>query len=150
VTGRARAAFTLIETVVVIAIVGVVAAAVVPMALRAARERSPLDASADALLALLGRAREDAVHRGRAVTLVVATDGARAWLREGGGDSAVRIGLAPGVRLAAPEPRVVLRFEPDGRATSAAFLLRDGRDGREAIVRVHPWTGRAVRDGGGR
>ena len=149
-SGRARAAYTLIEMVVVLAIIGIIAAAVVPAAARAARGPSALDASADALLALFGRARDDAVHRGRSVTVVVAPELARAWVRGGSGDSAVRIDIAPGVRLAASEPRVILRFEGDGRATAAAFLLRDTHDGRQAVVHVDPWTGGAMRAGGGR
>lgn len=149
-TGRSRTAFTLIEMIVVLAIVGIVAAAVAPAMARAARGPSALDASADALLALLARAHDDAVHRGRGVTLVVAPELARAWVRGVAGDSAVRIDVAPGVRLAASEPRVVLRFEENGGATAATFLLRDTRDGRQTVVRVDPWTGGATRAGGDR
>jgi prepilin-type N-terminal cleavage/methylation domain-containing protein len=135
-----RRAFTLLETVVVLVILGVLAAGVAPAVLRESVAREPLAASADTVARLLERARRAAVEGAGPVELTI--DPARGWwwARGAGVDTGGGLGLHAGVRVVGGA-RLHARFDPRGPATGDAVELRAGV--RTLTVRVEPWTAKA-------
>lgn len=167
-----RAGFTLVEVVVVVLVLGIVAAVATPGLPELGHTES--DAVGRAV-AVLGEARRRAARRGRPVELVVEAGRytmrlagseeapERAWsesVARTPGDPRGRDGTAadaPGRVLASgrldPSVRVVpaartgwtaFRFRPDGRARGPRLRLRTGA-GRVVALAVRPWSGRVRR-----
>jgi len=131
--------FTLVEVVVVIAILGITAAAVVPALARATTE-DDLTRGARALGDVLDAARSRALERTRSVSVTLVPETGRYWVSAGAEplDSGI-LGLDPGVRLQSPAPRPSFRFDPLGTADGDSVLLV-GPSGARALS-LDRWTG---------
>jgi len=141
-----RAGFTLVEMVVVIAILGVVAGVSVP-AIRDRRAADPLAQGASEISGLLARARQTAVER--AATIRVSVDPASRrykvrTLSTGAPSDSVAtdsLAIADGVTLDGGDRRLTVTFMPTGEARGDTLTLR--WQGRVAAVIVDQWTGDA-------
>lgn len=142
----ARAGFTLVEMVVVLAILGVVAGVTVP-ALRDRRAADPLAQGASETAAMLARSRQTAVER--ATTIRVSLDPAtrRFRVRALGvlvaSDSIAvdSLALPAGVAIDDAGGRRTITFAPTGEARGDTITLR--WQGRIATVAADQWTGDA-------
>ncbi len=144
---RTRPGFTLVELAVVLAILGVMAAAAVP-ALGVWLDREPTPA--EALAKLLRDARAHALETARPVTVTL-NPGSGAWLLETEEGPARHGRLALGdaevsSHRGPDNPRVVVRFAPTGGADSDPILVQQGREGsmRRVVIRANRWTGEVL------
>ncbi|HYD52894.1 MAG TPA: GspH/FimT family pseudopilin, partial [Gemmatimonadaceae bacterium] len=131
--------------IVVIAIVGVLAAGVAPAMLRDALPRDPLAVAADSVALLMDRARRAAVERAAPVRLVIDPATGRWWARGAGIDTTGVLALDRGVGIVVEGPagaRLQARFDPRGVATADRVVLRAG--GRLRAVTAERWTGVSV------
>lgn len=135
--------FTLIEVVVVLTLLGIMAAVVVP-AVRELSARSPSAEAAEPVLALIRSTRSAALSRAGRVTLRL--DPSRATYRvESDSDGTTIIlqqGTLPlptGATLTGDQPRLVLNFHRDGTANgdSIAVVTRDDA----VMISVNRWSG---------
>jgi general secretion pathway protein H len=142
----ARAGFTLVEMVVVLAILGIVAGVTVP-ALRDRRAADPLMQGASEAVTMLARSRQTAVER--ATTIRVSLDpvtrrfrlralGSRAVSDSVAADS---LPLPAGVTIDDAGGRRTITFAPTGEARGDTITLR--WQGRVATVAADQWTGDA-------
>lgn len=134
--------FTLAEMVVVLAILGITAAAVVPAFTRLAPEDELTNAAAQ-LDAVLASARQAALERAAAVQVTLIPASGRYWLRFDDGtplDSGV-IELAASVTLHSRVPRPRVRFSRLG-IVDADSVMMVGPNGARALT-VNRWTGEA-------
>ena len=137
--------FTLIETLVVLAIVGLVLALVPPVFAGLSGNR--LRAAADEVVLTLREARSSAIRTGNTIELVL--DPTR---RIYGVSGEARVRALPAVvqrfdaaPLADENGLVHIRFFPDGSATEGQVWLRSGRQSTRITI---DWlTGLARRDG---
>jgi type II secretion system protein H len=137
-----RRAFTLVELMVVLTILGIVAAASVPGLPRLYPD-DPRE-GANSVAAVLRWARQTAMDQGRAVSITV--DPAHARYRVEAADATRPndaaegvIALPAGAALALAGSRAHFVFQPTGRATGEPLTLAEG--GRATVVMVDPWTG---------
>ena len=143
---RSRAGFTLVEVIVVLAILGVMAAVTVP-AIRDLRSTDALDHATSVTTTLLARARQTAVERGTPVRVVVDPLGRRYWVRAlqpGAAPDSVladTLDIASDVSLDATATRLAVTFAPSGEAVGDVITLR--WRGRAAAVTTDLWTGDA-------
>jgi prepilin-type N-terminal cleavage/methylation domain-containing protein len=131
--------FTLVEVVVVIAILGITAAAVVPALARATAE-DDLTRGARALGEVLDAARTRALERAISVRVAFVPETGRYWVTaaEQVLDSGA-FALDPAVRLQSPSARPTFRFDPLGTADGDSVLLV-GSSGARAL-NLDRWTG---------
>jgi prepilin-type N-terminal cleavage/methylation domain-containing protein len=137
-----RSAFTLIEVIVVLAIVGILIAGVAPAFLSELPQRDPLISSADSVVAVLSRARRTAVESSTPVEVTFDPTGRRWWVRSSIVDTSGALLLANGVVFAggpSSASPVHVRFDPRGPTTAEPLRLSLGR--RAVDVAVDPWTG---------
>lgn len=137
---RASLGFTLLEMLVVLAIIAVVLAAMVTVRPNAAGIR--ISAAARGIAATLRLARARAIER-NAETLVL-VDPAAAAVGVAGAMRSLPRGISVALTVAAPElagSRGGLRFYPDGQSSGGEIILR--LDGRAARVGVNWLTGEA-------
>jgi type II secretion system protein H len=145
-TPRARPGFTLVEMMVVIAILAVMAAVSVP-AIRDLRASDPLDQATSVAVTLLSRARQTAVERASLVRVVVDPAGRQYWvraMRTGSAPDSVMadtLALPPDVTLDATTPRLTITFTQTGEARGDALVLR--WQGHTAAIAADQWTGDA-------
>ena len=142
-TRFSRAGFTLVEVVVVLAIMGVLAAVTAPAFLAPRAADEPAAAAAETRR-VLERARSTALARGAVVTVTIDPRTARYRVeleraddRELVADSA--IAMAPGTAVATTAPRLRLRIEPTGAAWGDSVVIIAGS--RAAIVSADRWSG---------
>lgn len=140
-TTGAREAFTLVEMVVVIAIIGTVAAAAAPL-LSFARAGT-VDDAVSVVTQLLGRARGTALDAASDVTVTVDPASHRAWIRAPEArpalDTSFTLTLPVGAELSSTSPRPSFRFDATGRASGEALVISTPR-GRSSVS-VDPFSG---------
>ena len=149
---RGRTGHTLTEMLVVLAILGVMAGAVVPV-MRDTREEDAVAQAARVLVELLNHSRASAANRGVVVTLVVDPATGRAWTSEGDdaalvpdssttplAESLARARHAgAAVTIAAGVPRARWTFAPSGLAFGDAVVVHDPT--HAVLIAVDRWTG---------
>jgi len=132
--------FTLVEIVVVLAILGITAAAVVPAFTRVAPD-DELTRATRRLDSLIQTARGAALQRAVTVELTFVPDADRYWIRLGDGgtlDSGA-ITREENVRLWSTAPRPRIRFHSVGTVDADTFSLL-GPTGAAAVL-IDRWTG---------
>jgi type II secretion system protein H len=135
--------FTLVEVVVVLAILGIVTAVTVPSLVKLGRQDNLTD-SANAVAGVLRNARMAALVRAISVSAVIDPAG-RKYLVSAESDEAPVIlaqgtlHLAPEVRLGTDRPRVRFSFGPLGLGDPDSVTII-GAEGT-AIVGVKRWSG---------
>lgn len=137
---RSATGFTLVEVFVVLAILGITAAAVVP-GLARATEEDDITRATGQLERILGAARVRAIEQAAVVTVTLIPENGRYWTRVGDGQpvDSGSIALDHGVRLQSAAPRPRFRFDPLGMADGDA-LLALGPTGARVLV-LDRWTG---------
>jgi type II secretion system protein H len=132
--------FTLVEVVVVLAILGITAAAVVPALSRIAPD-DELTRAARRLDGLLASAQRAALERAAPVEVTFVPESDRFWIRLD--DSATldsgAISSEAGVRLWSTAVRPRVRFDPEGIVDADSLALL-GPSGAVAVT-IDRWTG---------
>ena len=132
--------FTLVEVLVVIAILGITAAAVVPALARATTE-DDVTRAARGFERVAVAARTTALERATPVELILVPESGRYWVRlvDGTAIDSGTIALENGTRVRSPVPRPQFRFGPLGTADGDSLLIL-GAGGAQALV-LDRWTG---------
>lgn len=135
--------FTLIEIVVVISLLGVVAAVSVPAMLSGMR-RSRVEELSSSMMQLVQTTRSAAANRATAATLTIDTERDRYWIETDSGNGTVVIQsgvIEPKRALSGNEQRrrLSVRFSADGIASADSLRLRV--DGNAATISIDLWTG---------
>jgi general secretion pathway protein H len=142
---RARGGFTLVEVVVVLAILAVAAAVSVP-ALLARAEEPPIDAATRHFEMLFRLARDSALRSAAPVTVVIDSATARVWLTARGvaadPPEGTVLELPPGVRVQLGAARARFRFDAGGGAMGDSITLRGATETRR--LTLDPWRGDVV------
>jgi len=121
---RSRSGVTVIEMVVVMALIGIMAGVVAPSILSPER-RITNESALDRVDALLRFARATAIERARRVNLVIDPATSRFWLDLP--DTAGDLALPEGATLLSRARRVHIQFEPTGEAAmSDALFVQQG------------------------
>jgi prepilin-type N-terminal cleavage/methylation domain-containing protein len=137
--------FTLAEVIVVLAILGITAAAVVPAFTRAIDD-DPVTAAARAMEQVLDAARTTALTRSVGVRVTLVPETGRFWVYEEDRGAALpldsgAVPLGPGVRLSSTTVRPTFWFSRIGVAEGDSLLVL-GTSGARALV-LDRWTGDA-------
>ena len=121
---RGRAGLTVMEMVIVIALIGIMAGVVAPSIVSAERQITH-DSALDRVEALMRFARATAIGRARRVNLVIDPASNRFWLDLP--DTAGELALPEGATLVSRARRVHIQLEPTGEtAMSDALFVRQG------------------------
>jgi prepilin-type N-terminal cleavage/methylation domain-containing protein len=129
---RGRSGVTVIEMVVVIALIGIMASVVAPSVL-SSDQRTTGQAAVDRVDALVRFARATAIDHARRVTLIIDPATSQFWLDLP--DTAGVLALPEGVTLVSRARRVHIQVEPTGEAaTSDVLFVRQGESNISARV----------------
>ncbi len=152
VRASGRRGVTIVEMVVVLTIIGIVAAAVVPALRPLDVRRDVLVESRSALISVLTTARRRAITDARTLTLTLDPETARYWIHEAEPtdsvsataplDSAASLGLPEGVTLMGSARRALFVFSPNGTVSGEPIAIRVGS--RVQPIALDPWTGALV------
>jgi prepilin-type N-terminal cleavage/methylation domain-containing protein len=135
---RARAAFTLLELLVVLMLLAITAAAAVP-AFLSDRSDSAERGVATSLATALMRVRDGARASGAPATLILAPADGRMWLVWRDSTVVEQLIFARGVKLAAQSSaRLECRFTASGSATPFAVTIQGSHP---LAVSVDGWSG---------
>jgi len=132
--------FTIVEILVVLAILGITAAAVVP-ALARATEEDDVTRTARAVEHVLVAARDRALAHAARVEVALIPEQGRYWIRDSGGqvlDSGT-IALAGASRVQSGAVRPRFQFNADGTVDADSLLVL-GAAGARALV-IDRWSG---------
>ena len=136
-----RVAFTLVELVVVLVLIGIVSAAVMPAVWHAATPDSA-NVLAEPVVSLLRFAQRSAASQNQVVRVTIDPE-TNAYRAETMGDGVTRaegtVELPSDARFLTDLDRLQVTFDPAGRADADSLVVRDAQ--RTAMVRVDPWTG---------
>ncbi len=132
--GEAQAGFTLVETTLALALIGLIAALALPQALPNAGPTA-LRAKAVEIAALLRVDRNAALRTGRTVTTAV--DAGARRVRSGVSQATIDVPKAFALQLAAGVPGG-FRFFPDGTSSGGELIL--ARPDSGVLVRVNDLT----------
>jgi len=132
--------FTIVEILVVLAILGITAAAVVP-ALARATDEDDVTTTARAVERVLLAARTTALERAERVDVDLIVEPARYWVHTEDGASldSGSIVLAGSSRIQSPLPRPQFRFGPTGIVDGDSLWVL-GTAGARVLV-IDRWTG---------
>jgi type II secretion system protein H len=132
--------FTLVEVLVVIAILGITAAAVVPALARATTE-DDVTRAAGSFERVAVAARTTALERATPVELILVPESGRFWVRlvDGTAIDSGTIALEHGTRMQSPVARPRFRFGPLGTADGDSLVVL-GAAGARALL-LDRWTG---------
>jgi prepilin-type N-terminal cleavage/methylation domain-containing protein len=138
-----RRGFTLLELLIVIAILGITTAVVVPAFARATRD-SPAARVADNLQRFLADARGIALARSLRVRVTLVPETARYWVRLASDTDVVgldsgTVALEAGVRLLSASARPSIAFDPLGVADGDTLAVQ-GPSGT-LVLALDRWTG---------
>jgi type II secretion system protein H len=140
--------FTLVEVIVVLAILGIMAAAVVP-AYRNLAQSDELTQASDKIASVLRYARKTALQETTDLTLLVDPGSGRYWVYADSGESVIAGSwqMPEGIAISSSSPRPRFTFRRNGEAEGDSLLLRSGAS--TIVIWVHPWSGDvdARRDG---
>jgi type II secretion system protein H len=144
-----RRGVTIVEMVVVLTIIGIVAAAVAPALRPLGARRDVLVESRSTLMSMLTSARRRAIADARTLTLTLDPETARYWLHEAEStdsvsataplDSAASLALPEGVTLMGSASRAHFVFSPSGTVSGEPIAIRVGS--RVQPIALDPWTG---------
>ncbi|MBX9927727.1 MAG: type II secretion system GspH family protein [Gemmatimonadaceae bacterium] len=127
---RARRGATLIELVVVLAIIGVVAGAVVPAL--PSPTPAPIEVASNAVLRALRTTRDEALRRGMPSRLTIDLTSGRVWYSDE--TRGVALDLPSGCLLRTPTDRLVVVSAADGGSSAYRITVQCGRDRREITI----------------
>jgi prepilin-type N-terminal cleavage/methylation domain-containing protein len=135
-----RSGFTLVEILIVLAILGITAAAVVPAFTRVAAEDDVTRASRE-IEAVLLRARATALDRATRVEVGFVPELGRYWIRDGGGEpiDSGTIVMPGGSRMSSNVARPRFYLSPAGVIDGDSIAVL-GSGGARAIS-IDRWTG---------
>ncbi|HKN67444.1 MAG TPA: type II secretion system protein [Gemmatimonadaceae bacterium] len=152
VRASGRQGVTIVEMVVVLTIIGIVAAAVVPALRPLGVRRDVLVESRSALMSVLTSARRRAITDATTLTLTLDPETARYWMHEAEPtdsmirgahfDSASVFGFPEGVTLTGSAPRLHFVFSPSGTVSGEPIAIRVGS--RVQPIALDPRTGALV------
>jgi type II secretion system protein H len=138
---RRRRGFTLVEIMVVLAILGAATAISVP-AFREALRADPLEDSTADVVRVLERARMTARVNGRSVTVTIDPKAARYWISDPA--LAGSFELHRDASLWSERPRVRITFDAAGTATADRLAVQ--ALGATRPIAVHPFTSEVTTD----
>ena len=143
---RRRGGHTLWEVLLVLTLLGAVAALVAPAARAVRPTTADVTATARDVVSLLERARLTALERGITVELRLDPSSGRTWIFTVDGDTlhllaSTTIRRVSAVDILAARPRARFSFSPRGEAFGEPLEIR-GLGGLQRIT-VDPWTGDA-------
>lgn len=137
-----RGGYTLIELMVVIALIAIVAGVIVPALASLDAQVRPSDAG-QAVRSLVARARSAALTSGTDVTLTIDPQSGRFWMSSP--DTQGTLALAHGQTLVSNEPRVRFIAHRSGELDADGLAIRDGN--RVTAIQFDRWTGEVPHGG---
>ena len=145
------AGFTLVEVIIVLAIMGIIGAVTAPSLVRLGRQ-DELTASAGEVARVLRSARMAALERAVPVSVIIEPAARKYLVKTEADDGQLTLAegtmaLPPGVTLLSERPRVRFAFTRLGSAAPESLMVTGG--GGAAVVGVERWSGEVYVRGGG-
>lgn len=154
---RVRRGFTIVEMVIVMVILGMMAAVAVPAFKRWVQE-DEMTMATQTIESLFRLARDSAVRSGANVTVWIDSASSGVWLISEADSAALpqagsvqgRVGVTPGESIGLPasvgmhlsKGRARFAFAPSGAVFADTLELRSVMSSR--VITLHPWTGDVV------
>jgi prepilin-type N-terminal cleavage/methylation domain-containing protein len=138
---KGRAAFTIIELVVVLVLIGIISAVVAPAIWNAAAPDSTNTLAAP-LVSLLRSAQRTAAEQNEVVTVLI-NPGNNAYraevARDGGTPISGTLPFPTQAHFITDSARLRIVFNPTGSVSADPLVLADAKN--VAVIRIDPWTG---------